>query len=97
MGNVVTPILNGLGFSQLGNTDLSGTVRITEQLLKTAASPADVIAALNDLNKNVESFTSPDIRRNEVDNTLEMKVLSTSFRRIHTLASLITTPIFNYT
>ena len=60
MGNVVTPILNGLGFSQLGNTDLSGTVRITEQLLKTAASPADVIAALNDLNKNVESFTSPD-------------------------------------
>ena len=58
MGNVVTPILNGLGFANVGNAALSTTRGATEQILKTASSPADAISGLNDLTnkKGVRSF-----------------------------------------
>jgi hypothetical protein len=51
MGDIVIPILNGLGFANLGNAALSITRGVSGQILKTASTPADALSGLYDLSK----------------------------------------------
>jgi hypothetical protein len=80
MGNIVTPILDGLGFARLGNIDLNSTSKAVEQLLKTVSSPADFIASLNDLQKSGE--LNPDLITGLISAAKTLEALAGFFVKI---------------